>query len=183
MVILAKTAILVILASHMASHFRTRVDGGRAEKMFHLGSCLHQRDRATSEFSGVYTHWKPGNIFYWRGCAPSDVPGDARAQRPKTPFRRSTVLGSAHPPQHHRATSPCSGYRPRLFAIRVSRTPQDFGPFFRRNFFSAWDRRHWTKKRGLLTTTRSQPRLGLVEGSRGPTQTHIRGLCHWPLGR
>ena len=34
-------------------------------------------------------------------------------------------------------------------------------------------------KRGFLTTTRSQPRLGLVEGSRGPTQIHIRGLCHW----
>ena len=37
-------------------------------------------------------------------------------------------------------------------------------------------------KRNFLTTTRSQPRLGLVEGSRCPTQTHIRGL--WlPLGR
>ena len=34
-------------------------------------------------------------------------------------------------------------------------------------------------KRGFLTTTRSQLRLGLVEGSRGPTQIHIRGLCHW----
>ena len=33
--------------------------------------------------------------------------------------------------------------------------------------------------RGFLTTTRSQPRLGLVEGSRGPTQIHIRDLCHW----
>ena len=31
----------------------------------------------------------------------------------------------------------------------------------------------------FLTTTRSQPRLGLVEGSRGPTQIHIRGLCNW----
>ena len=27
--------------------------------------------------------------------------------------------------------------------------------------------------------TQSRPRLGLVSGSRGPTQIHIRGLCHW----
>ena len=33
--------------------------------------------------------------------------------------------------------------------------------------------------RGFLTTTRSQHWLGLVAGSRGPTQIHIRGLCHW----
>ena len=26
---------------------------------------------------------------------------------------------------------------------------------------------------------RRHPRLGLVAGSRGPTQIHIRGLCHW----
>ena len=30
-------------------------------------------------------------------------------------------------------------------------------------------------KRGFLTTTRSQPRLGSVGGSRGPTQIHISG--------
>ena len=31
---------------------------------------MHQRDRATFEFSGVYyTHRKPGKISYWRGCA------------------------------------------------------------------------------------------------------------------
>jgi hypothetical protein len=29
------------------------------------------------------------------------------------------------------------------------------------------------------TPTQSRPRLGLVSGSRGPTQIHIRGLCHW----
>ena len=29
------------------------------------------------------------------------------------------------------------------------------------------------------TTQRHPPRLGLVSGSRGPTQIHIRGLCHW----
>ena len=34
-------------------------------------------------------------------------------------------------------------------------------------------------KRGFLTPTQSRPRLGLVSGSRGPTQIHIRGLCHW----
>ena len=33
--------------------------------------------------------------------------------------------------------------------------------------------------RGFLTTARSQPRVDLVEGSRGPTQIHIRGLCQW----
>ena len=32
---------------------------------------------------------------------------------------------------------------------------------------------------GLATPTRSQPLLGLVEGPRGPTQIHIRGLCYW----
>ena len=31
----------------------------------------------------------------------------------------------------------------------------------------------------LNPTTRRHPRLGLVSGSRGPTQIHIRGLCHW----
>ena len=31
----------------------------------------------------------------------------------------------------------------------------------------------------LNSTTRKHPRLGLVAGSRGPTQIHIRGLCHW----
>ena len=31
----------------------------------------------------------------------------------------------------------------------------------------------------LNSTTRRHPRLGLVSGSRGPTQIHIRGLCHW----
>ena len=31
----------------------------------------------------------------------------------------------------------------------------------------------------LNSTTRRHPRLGLVAGSRGLTQIHIRGLCHW----
>ena len=31
----------------------------------------------------------------------------------------------------------------------------------------------------LNSTTRRHPRLGLVAGSRGPTQTHFRGLCHF----
>ena len=31
----------------------------------------------------------------------------------------------------------------------------------------------------LNSTTRRHPRLGLVAGSRGPAQIHIRGLCHW----
>ena len=31
----------------------------------------------------------------------------------------------------------------------------------------------------LNPTTRRHPRLGLVAGSRGPTQIHIRGLRHW----
>ena len=31
----------------------------------------------------------------------------------------------------------------------------------------------------INSTTRRHPRLGLVSGSRGPTQIHIRGLCHW----
>ena len=31
----------------------------------------------------------------------------------------------------------------------------------------------------LYSTTRRHPRLGLVAGSHGPTQIHIRGLCHW----
>ena len=31
----------------------------------------------------------------------------------------------------------------------------------------------------LNSTTRRHPRLGLVSGLRGPTQIHIRGLCHW----
>ena len=37
----------------------------------------------------------------------------------------------------------------------------------------------------LNSTTRRHPRLGLVAVSRGPTPTqiHIRGLCHLPLGR
>ena len=30
----------------------------------------------------------------------------------------------------------------------------------------------------LNSTTRRHPRLGLVAGPRGPTQIHIRGLCH-----
>ena len=30
----------------------------------------------------------------------------------------------------------------------------------------------------LNSTTRRHPRLGLVSGSRGPTQIHIRALCH-----
>ena len=34
----------------------------------------------------------------------------------------------------------------------------------------------------LNSTTRRHPRLGLVSGSRGPTQIHIRGLCHWATG-
>ena len=37
---------------------------------------------------------------------------------------------------------------------------------------SALDKRN----RGFLPPTRSQPRLGLVAGSRGPTQIHIRGF-------
>ena len=39
----------------------------------------------------------------------------------------------------------------------------------------------------LNSTTRRHPRLGfmlgLVSGSRGPTQIHIRGLCHWAVSR
>ena len=31
----------------------------------------------------------------------------------------------------------------------------------------------------LNSTTRRHPRLGLVAGSRGPTQIHIRSPCHW----
>ena len=31
----------------------------------------------------------------------------------------------------------------------------------------------------LNSTTRRHLRLGLVAGSCGPTQIHIRGLCHW----
>ena len=31
----------------------------------------------------------------------------------------------------------------------------------------------------LNSTTRMHPRLGLVAGSHGATQIHIRGLCHW----
>ena len=34
--------------------------GGHAEKKFHSGPCLHQRDRATSECGGNWTHQKPG---------------------------------------------------------------------------------------------------------------------------
>ena len=44
------------------------IQGGHAEKKSHLGFCLHQRDRATCGFVGVYTQRKPGKIFYCRGC-------------------------------------------------------------------------------------------------------------------
>ena len=37
------------------------------KKKFHFESGLNQRDRATGGFVGVYTHRKPGKIFYWRG--------------------------------------------------------------------------------------------------------------------
>ena len=50
--ILAKTPILVILASH----FRTRVE---TPKKCHLRPCLHQPEKATIGFGGVYTHRKP----------------------------------------------------------------------------------------------------------------------------
>ena len=65
-----------------------------------------------------------------------------------------------------------------MFISGCSATPQDVGPFFRRNFISRGicigQNKPW-----LPDYTRSQPRLGLVGGSRGPTQIHIRGLCHW----
>ena len=40
---------------------------GPPEKKSHLESGLNQRDRATGGFVVVYTHRKPGKIFYWRG--------------------------------------------------------------------------------------------------------------------
>ena len=67
--IFPQMGILVILASH----FRTRVE---RRKKFHLGYCLHQRDRATFEFGGVYTHRKPGKKIDVRGgFNPPDTPG------------------------------------------------------------------------------------------------------------
>ena len=50
-----------------APHFRDRVD--LPKKKYHLESGLNQRDRATAGFVRVYTHRKPGKIFYWRGFA------------------------------------------------------------------------------------------------------------------
>ena len=63
--------ILAILAKRPFWSFWPAISepGWTRRKKVPLGSCLHQRDRATFEFSGVYTHRKPGNIFYWRGCA------------------------------------------------------------------------------------------------------------------
>ena len=60
------------------THIRKKVDffdvrtpfprqGGPPEKKCHLESGLNQRDRATAGFVRVYTHRKPGKIFYWRG--------------------------------------------------------------------------------------------------------------------
>ena len=43
--------------------------GGHAEKKCHSKPCLHQPDQATFGFGGVYTHRKPGKLFYCRGCA------------------------------------------------------------------------------------------------------------------
>ena len=60
----------------------------------------------------------------------------------------------------------------------VITTPPSLLPYFAVTLFHVALNSNKTK-RGFLTTTRSQPRLGLVEGSRGPTQIHIRGLCHW----
>ena len=37
------------------------------KKKCHLESGLNQQDRATAGFVRVYTHRKPGKIFYWRG--------------------------------------------------------------------------------------------------------------------
>ena len=48
--------------------------GGRAEKKFHLGSCLHQRDRATFKFSGVHTHRKPRKKYTAEGVSFSRAP-------------------------------------------------------------------------------------------------------------
>ena len=49
----------------LASHFRARMD--LPKKKSHLESGLNQRGRATGGFVRVYTHRKPGKIFYWRG--------------------------------------------------------------------------------------------------------------------
>ena len=61
----------------------------------------------------------------------------------------------------------------------VAQTTPPVGPCFRRNFIPRRPNFRKNHKRGFLTTTQSYPQLGLVEGSRGPTQVHIRGLCHW----
>ena len=53
------------------------------------------------------------------------------------------------------------------------------GTFFFRKNFSYWNVNGRSCGIALNSTTRRHPRLGLVSGSRGPTQIHIRGLCHW----
>ena len=56
-------------------------------------------------------------------------------------------------------------------------TAPDTERFFRNNFFP-WKILWGSCGIALNSTTRRHPQLGLVSGSCGPTQIHIRGLCH-----
>ena len=65
------------------------------------------------------------------------------------------------------------------FAPLEGGTAHDMKRFFRNGFFP-WDFFVWGAAESRLTQLReAPPRLGLVAGPRGPTQIHIRGLCHW----
>ena len=82
--------------------------GGRAEKKFHLGPCLHQRDQATFEFSGVYTHRKPGKIFYCRGCVLPTQPQPCYSRVASA--MEGTALLSPHLGRHPAPTRPLVGW-------------------------------------------------------------------------
>ena len=72
--------------------------------------------------------------------------------------------GAARAEIHFRGLCHWTAQETNLFLVTTS-SP---GAFYGGNF-----------KIALNSTTRRHPRLGLVAGSRGPTQIHIRGLCHW----
>ena len=90
-----------------------------------------------------------------------------------------TAQLAKHPPAPGNLAGHSPGVRWGVGAegCEVWKTPPAVGPCFRRNFFSCGSYLDQNRP-GFLTITQSQPRLGLMAGSRGPTQIHIRGLCH-----
>ena len=79
-----------------------------------------------------------------------------------------SVKRSSHKKSYSKKTGPRPGVA----------TAPDMKRFFR-NGFPPGNFYVGSCRIALNSTTRRHPRLGLAAGSRGPTQIHIRGLCHW----